>query len=65
MRERRDSSGGPEAGALTSSTQLVGGCRVCGEKKKMRHKKTEAVCGQFNKDFSLKKKMRETKYSKK
>ena len=52
MRERRDSSGGPEAGALTSSTQLVGGCRVCGEKKKTRHKKTEAVCGQFNKDFS-------------
>lgn len=41
MRERRDSSGGPEAGALTSSTQLVGGCRFVG--KKPRHEKTEAV----------------------
>ena len=56
MRERRDFSGGPEAGALTSSMQLVGGCRVCGKKKTNRDIKKQAVCGEFNKDFYKKKK---------
>ena len=65
MRERRDFSGGPEAGALTSSMQLVGGCRVCGKKKTNRDIKKQAVCGEFNKDFYKKKKMRERKDSKK
>ena len=63
MRERRDSSGGPEVGALTYSTELVGGCRFVD--KKTKTKKQRQFCGQFNKDFSKKKKMRERKYSKK
>ena len=54
MRERRDSSGGPEVGALTYSTELVGGCRFVG--KKTKTKKQRQFCGQFNKDFSKKKK---------
>ena len=54
MRERRDSSGGPEVGALTYSTELVGGCRFVDKKTKTK-KRGSFVAGSI-KTFLKKKK---------